>query len=77
MSRKIMTTFICPHCNNEVAIQIWESVNVDLNPEQKGKMISIPVKYIWWHQMVILSQHHLAEHIQEVFAMKMVLKQYI
>lgn len=40
MSRKIMATFICPHCNNEVAIQIWESVNVDLNPEQKGKILN-------------------------------------
>ena len=38
MSKKSVATIICPYCNKKLDINIWESVNVDLNPEEKEKI---------------------------------------
>lgn len=35
--RKIQIT--CPDCNNEGGYTIWDSVNVDLNPEMRSKVM--------------------------------------
>jgi hypothetical protein len=32
----------CPDCNTEGAYTAWDSVNVDLNPELKSKVMEAP-----------------------------------
>lgn len=38
MSKSQQDTFICPHCNNEGPLTLWNNINVDKNPEMREKI---------------------------------------
>ena len=40
MSQVRNETIICPHCQTESQFEIWSSVNVDIDPELKEKVLS-------------------------------------
>ena len=40
MSRSHTITVECPHCHTKIDVKIWDSINVDLNPELREKIFS-------------------------------------
>ena len=40
MSKKSKVQITCPYCQNNMMITKWDSINVDLNPEEKGRIIN-------------------------------------
>ena len=36
----------CPHCHHKGEFDLWESVNVDLDPELRGQILSDRL-FIW------------------------------
>lgn len=40
MSKKVKTQITCPFCKTVQNITVWDSVNVDLNPEQKERIFN-------------------------------------
>ncbi len=40
MSSMMPCPLQCPHCGNEQKLEIWESINVTLDPEVKAKLLA-------------------------------------
>lgn len=46
MSQQHTENITCPHCGSDAPMEIWDSVNVDLNPDLKNKILDESL-FLW------------------------------